>query len=39
MEVFIALGIFSLICWAMYKVGKQLGSRKAYGVGRAQYRR
>jgi hypothetical protein len=38
MECFIALGVMGLICWAGYKLGKQIGSRKGFAVGRAQRR-
>lgn len=39
METFVALAVLSLICWAAYKYGKQLGSRKGYGIARAHSRR
>jgi hypothetical protein len=34
-ECFVALGVIVLICWADYKFGQQIGSRKGYGAGRA----
>ena len=39
METFIALGVLGLICWVAYRYGKQLGSRKGFGIGRARARR
>ena len=38
-QSFIAVGLVGLICWLGYKFGKNIGSRKAYGVGRAHARR
>ena len=34
MESFVALGVLGLICWIGYRLGKQIGSRKGYAVGR-----
>ena len=39
MEGFIALGVLGLICWALYRAGKSIDSRKGFGVGRAIGRR
>jgi len=36
MEAFIALGLLSLIGWAVFKAGKRIGSRRGYGAARAQ---
>ena len=33
MECFVALGVLGLICWAGYRFGKNIGSRKGYAVG------
>ena len=34
MDLFVALVVMALICYAAYNAGKQLGSRRGYGVGR-----
>ena len=36
---FVAVDVIGLICWLGCKFGKSIGSRKAYGVGRAHARR
>ena len=38
MESFVSLAILGLICGAAYPSGKQLGSRKPYGMGRFRRR-
>ena len=35
-EIFVALAVLGLICWAGYCFGKHIGSRKGYAVGRAR---
>ena len=34
-ETFVALTVLGLICWAGYRCGRHIGSRKGYVVGRA----
>lgn len=39
MEGLIGLAVLAAIAWWCYKVGKQIGSRKGYHVGRSRGRR
>jgi hypothetical protein len=38
-ETFVAIALLGLICWAVFRHGKQVGSRLGYGVGRIHGRR
>ena len=38
-QTFVAFGLLGLICWAVFRHGKRVGSQLGYGVGRIHGRR